>query len=359
MDSGELEIEKGITIESKVTSLSYLDHMINIVDTPGHQDFGGEVERVLSMVDGVVLLVCATEGTMRQTKYVLEKASAYNLKPVVVINKVDRPSARIEEVEEEILELFFDLNVNEEHLEYKTFYTSAKLFASFENLEQVSEFIKNNRNKSAEEMMVDPTSDLGMKRILNYIIDNIQSPELIGDQTQSSKMLVSQIEHDQVFGKIIRGKLGSGRVQIGDTLSAYNFNKKFVEKSKITKIFKSNGLYREELTEAFAGDVISLSGFGKAGITDTLSSEGPFVIESPQIDRPMVCVEVLPNNSPLSGKVEGAKMAFSEIRARLQRGNRTRLGIEHEGRRIHQNPIIRSGRTPYWGGPGKNEKRRL
>jgi GTP-binding protein len=328
MDSGELEIEKGITIESKVTSLMYGDHLINIVDTPGHQDFGGEVERVLSMVDGVLLLVCATEGTMRQTKYVLEKASSHGLKPIVIINKVDRPSARIEEVEEEILELFFDLNVKEEYLDYKTFYSSAKLFASFETQDEVNEFVKSNKGKTADESTVDPTSELGMGKILNYLIDQIESPKLIGNQEDKPKMLISQIEHDQLFGKIIRGKLESGKVSLGDTLASYNSNKKLVEKSKIHKIFKSNGLYREELTEAYPGDIISLAGFGKTGITDTISTDkDPFVIQSPVIDRPMVCVEVMPNNSPLSGKTEGAKLGFNDIKARIQKETERDLAL--------------------------------
>ena len=331
MDSGDLEKEKGITIESKVISLQHNNHIINIVDTPGHQDFGGEVERVLSMVDGVLLVVCATEGVMRQTQYVLQKASGYNLKPVIVVNKVDRPSARIEEVEEEILELFFDLNVDETLLDYKTFYSSAKLFAAFENFEDVQQFVQSGKDKAAEDLMVDPQSEQGMTKILDYVIDNFNAPKLLGTTEESPKMLVSQIEYDQVFGKLIRGKLESGRVQVGDVLTSYDSNRKFREKSKIGKIFKNNGLYREELTEAFAGDIVSLSGFSKSGITDTLSSDKePFAIESPQIDRPMVCVEVYVNTSPYSGQTQGARMSFNEIKTRLQRETERDLALRME-----------------------------
>ena len=334
MDSGELEREKGITIESKVTSFMHGEYLINIVDTPGHQDFGGEVERVLSMVDGVLLLVCATEGTMRQTRYVLEKAHSHGLKPTLVVNKVDRPSARIDEVEEEILELFFDLNVDESYLEYKTFYSSAKLFASFNTMDEVKEFVHQSKGKALDEMMVNPASEQGMGKILDYLIQNIQPPKCIGSLEDSPKMLISQIEHDVLFGKIVRGKLEAGHIKIGDQLASFNPKKKLIEKSKITKIFKSNGLYREEIAEAFAGDIIGIAGFPKTGITDTISAlKEPFSIESPSIDRPLVCVEVIPNNSPGCGKTEGSRLAFSDIKSRIQKETERdlALGMKTEG----------------------------
>lgn len=318
MDSGELEREKGITIESKVTSIKYQDHMINIVDTPGHQDFGGEVERVLTMVDGVILVVCATEGIMKQTRYVAKKAMALGLKPVLVINKVDRETARIDEVEEEILELMFDLSVEEDLSEYKTFYSSAKMFASFETLDEVEAFVKRNVGKTGEDLMVDPTSDMGMSKILDYLIGNISVPNLLGNSEDPVKMLISQIDHDKIFGRIIRGKISSGTLLVGDSLNAYNFKKKLVEKGKISKIFKSNGVSRSEMEQAKAGDIVGITGFGKAGITDTLTNmKGSFCISGPEIDQPTVCVEVLPNNSPLSGQNSEAKMGFTEIKNRL------------------------------------------
>ena len=328
MDSGELEREKGITIESKVTSFMYKDYLINIVDTPGHQDFGGEVERVLSMVDGVLLLVCATEGTMRQTKYVMEKAYSHGLKLTLVVNKVDRSSTRIDEVEEEVLELLFDLNVDESYLEYKTFYSSAKLFAGFNDIQEVKEFIKDNKGKDINDMAVDPTSNKGMGKILDYLIENITPPKCIGTFEETPKMLISQIEHDILFGKIVRGKIESGHIKIGDQLASYNSKRKLIERSKITKIFKSNGLYREEIQEAYAGDIVGISGFGKTGITDTISSaKEPFSINSPEIDKPMVCIEIIPNNSPGSGKAEGSKLAFSDIKARIQKETERDLAL--------------------------------
>lgn len=329
MDNNELEQEKGITIVSKVTSVKHKEHIINIVDTPGHQDFGGEVERVLSMVDGVLLLVCATEGTMRQTKYVLQKAIQNNLKPIVIINKVDRDSARIDEVEEEILELFFDMNMDEEFINFKTFFSSAKLYASFNNIDEVNHFIKSNKGKSIEEMMVNPQSENGMVKILDYILENVSTPALIGPSTEKPKLLISQIEHDILFGKIIRGKIESGTIKVGDTLACYNKNTKLVEKSKVFKMFKNNGLEREEIVEGFAGDIVSISGFTKAKITNTLCSvDEPFSISSPDIDKPLLCVEVMVNNGPLSGQNIEAKMSFNDLYNRLKDESEKDLALE-------------------------------
>ena len=329
MDSGELEQEKGITIVSKVTSLTYKGHKINIVDTPGHQDFGGEVERVLSMVDGVLLLVCATEGAMRQTKYVLEKAAQNKLKPIVVINKVDRDSARIEEVEEEILELFFDMEMDEAMMEYKTFFTSAKLFAGFNNTNEVAQFIAKNRGKKIDEMIVDPQSEEGMSKILDYIISDVSQPKTIGDSSGKTKMLISQIEHDKIYGKIIRGKLEAGSLNIGDKLYSYDSNKKLVESSKVLKLFTTNGVSRGEITTATVGDIISIAGFPKSRITDTITAEKKaMTISSPSIDRPMVCVEVFVNTGPLSGEVPGSKLAFNDIMNKIKEETEKDLALE-------------------------------
>ena len=319
MDSGDLEQEKGITIVSKVTSLNHKDHVINIVDTPGHQDFGGEVERILSMVDGVLLLVCATEGTMRQTKYVLEKAIANNLKPIVIINKIDRSSARIDEVEEEVLELFFDMNMDEDFINYKTFFTSAKLFAGFETIEEVQDFVKRGKGKTVEEMTVDAQSKEGISKILDYIIEHVDKPKLLENSNSSPKMLVSQIEMDIIYGKIVRGKLSSGKLSVGDSIASFNKKSKLVEKSKILKMFKSDGIDRKEILEAYAGDIISFAGLTKTMITDTISlANDPCSIESPEIDKPMVCVEIFINNGPLAGQSYGAKMAFNELLLRIK-----------------------------------------
>ena len=329
MDSGALEIEKGITINSKVTYIDYKGHSINLVDTPGHQDFGGEVERVLSMVDGVLMLVCANEGVKRQTKYVLGKAVELGIKPIVVINKVDRESSRVDEVEDEVLELFFDMGLEESLMDYKTFYTSAKLMAAFDDLKKVGEFTRQNKSKAVEDCVVDPAGPDGLSKILDYVVSNVTRPKLIDDECVKPKLLVSQIEHDIIYGKLIRGKLSAGQILPSDKLSSFDRDGVKMETGKVLKLFKNNGKQRVEIDRAVAGDIVTIAGMGKTRITNTVSAENvKYTIDCPDIDKPLVCIEVFANSSPLSGKTFNGKFAFIEIKNRIIEETERDLALE-------------------------------
>lgn len=343
MDSGELEIEKGITINSKVTSIDFKGNSINLVDTPGHQDFGGEVERVLSMVDGVLMLVCANEGVKRQTKYVLGKAIELGIKPIVVINKVDRESARVDEVEDEVLELFFDMGLDDEMMDYKTFYTSAKLMAGFENMEDVKKFTRGNKGKPIESCIVDPTGSNGLSKILDYVVGNVSKPKLIDETCSKPKMLVSQIEYDQIYGKLVRGKVSAGQISPGDKLTSFDRDGKKNESGKVMKLFKNNGKQRVEIQKAVAGDIVTIAGMPKTKITDTVSAENvKYVISSPEIDKPLVCIEVFANNSPLSGKTVDGKFAFIDIKNRIIEETERDLALEM--RQVNSEKLLLIGR---------------
>lgn len=301
MDKQQLEKEKGITISSKITSLNYKDHTINIVDTPGHQDFGGEVERVLSMVDGVLLLVCGSEGTKRQTRYVLEKAILNKLKPIVVVNKVDRESTDIEKVEDSIINLICDMDVSEEYLEYKTLYSSAK-----------------------QGWVIDDIEDLGKKEryrdmsfVLDQIIEEFESPVSCGEKEFS--MLVSQIDRDKHFGKIVIGKVVSGFAKVNDVFKIQNQNGDVVGEGKIARILKKRGVDDYEINEAIQGDLIGLNGFEKACLTDIITSSDKIVkIDCPKIDPPLLSVDILPNNSPFAGGDPSNKIALYAIKQRIE-----------------------------------------
>lgn len=219
MDSNELEKERGITILSKCTGITYNGYKINIVDTPGHQDFGGEVERIMGMVDSVCLVVCATEGPMPQTRFVLKKALQRGLRPIVVINKADRDSNRLGEVENEIFDLFCHLNANEEQLDYSLIYTSAK-------------------NGWAVKNMNDDKKDI--KVLLDTIIERTPSP-LVDINSQFS-MLISQTESNQFFGKMLLGRISSGKVSVGDKIQSLDSTGKVAEVSKIFKIIRRFGM---------------------------------------------------------------------------------------------------------------------
>lgn len=201
MDSNDLEKERGITILSKCTSVIYKDYKMNIVDTPGHQDFGGEVERIMSMVDGVCLVVCATEGPMPQTRFVLKKALSHNLKPIIVINKVDRDTARVEEVENEIFDLFCNLDASDDQLEYPVIYASAR------NGWAISDM-----NKPQE----------GVSDLLDAIASHIPSPQV--DSNTELKMLVSQTESSRFFGKMLIGRIHQGSLKLGERISSIDSN---------------------------------------------------------------------------------------------------------------------------------------
>lgn len=294
MDSNELEQERGITILSKCTGVSYNGYKINIVDTPGHQDFGGEVERIMNMVDGVILVVCAAEGPMPQTRYVLKKALARGLKPVVVINKVDRDSARVTEVENDILDLFCNLNATEDQLDYALLYASA-------------------RNGWAVKNMKD--SKTSVKDLLEAIVQKVPHPKV--DLDKEFNMLVSQTESNQFFGKMLIGRIHSGRVNVGDKIHAVDQTGSKIEVNKVYKIIRRFGVHQIELQTAVAGDIVSIAGFEKASVTHTMNAlSSSNVIPSIPIDPPMISMTVKPNDSPYHGK-EGDKFTFLQLKERL------------------------------------------
>jgi GTP-binding protein len=282
-----------LTNRAKVTGFSYKDHYINIVDTPGHADFGGEVERIMNMVDGVCLVVCACEGPMAQTKYVLKKAIQSGVKPMVIINKVDREGQRVKEVESELFDLFIELDENEQFVNYPVYHASAKAGWAV---------------KAGEKF--DPTAGVGT--ILDGIIEHI-SPPKVDTTTEKFSMLVSQIDYHPYFGRILRGKILSGEVKVGDVVDSVNQDQQTVEQFKVTKIYKPHYMENVEVPEAKTGDIIGITGMISSRIGDTLSTKGfGRVIPAVKIDPPMIMVEVTASNSPLAGQ-PGAISSFNDI----------------------------------------------
>ena len=292
MDSNDLERERGITILAKNTSVMYNDIKINIVDTPGHADFGGEVERVLKMVDGVLLLVDAFEGAMPQTREVLKKSLALNLKPIVVINKIDRPGANPEKVVDEVLELFIELNANDEQLEFPVIYASAKNGIAKMNLNEESD---------------------NVKCIFETIVNTIQAPEC--DIEGSAQMLVSNIEYDDYLGRLAVGRIERGTIKAGMTVAVCK-NEKTIQ-GKIAKLFTYKGLKKVEVEEAEAGDIVEISGISDINIGNTICDPtNPEKIPFVDIDEPTVSMSFSVNNGPMAGR-EGEFVTSRHIRDRL------------------------------------------
>ena len=292
MDSNDLEKERGITILSKNTSVMYKDIKINIVDTPGHADFGGEVERVLKMVDGVLLLVDAFEGPMPQTREVLKKSLALNLKPIVVINKIDRPGANPLKVVDQVLELFIELNATDEQLDFPVVYASAK--------------------NGIAKMNLDEESD-NVNCIFETIINNIEPPKCDIDGTM--QMLVSNIDYDEYLGRIAVGRVEGGTINNGTTVAVCKKDK--TEQGKIAKLFTYVGLKRTEVENVSAGDIVCLSGISDINIGDTICDvNNPEKIDFVDIDEPTVSMTFSVNNGPFAGK-EGQFVTSRHIRDRL------------------------------------------
>ena len=292
MDSNDLEKERGITILSKNTSVMYNDIKINIVDTPGHADFGGEVERVLKTVDGVLLLVDSFEGAMPQTREVLKKALALDLKPIVVINKIDRPGARPEKVVDEVIELFIELDATDEQLDFPVVYASAKQGISKLN-------------------MSDPDSD--MTPLFETIIKTIDAPNC--DEEGPAQMLVSNIDYDDYVGRIAVGRVERGEIKTGMQVAICKEDKQI--NGKIAKVYTHVGLKKVEVESAKAGDIIELAGLADISIGDTICDPEhiekiPFV----NIDEPTVSMTFSVNNGPFAGK-EGEFVTSRHIRDRL------------------------------------------
>ena len=292
MDSNDIEKERGITILAKNTSVMYNDIKINIVDTPGHADFGGEVERVLKMVDGVLLLVDAFEGAMPQTREVLKKSLALNLKPIVVINKIDRPGANPAKVVDEVLELFIELNANDDQLDFPVIYASAK--------------------NGIAKMNLDEESD-NVRCIFETIVNTIEPPKCSIEGT--AQMLVSNIEYDDYLGRLAVGRIERGIIKTGMNVTVCK-NDKTIQ-GKIAKLFTYKGLKKVEVEEAEAGDIVEISGIADINIGDTICDPAnvekiPFV----DIDEPTVSMTFSVNNGPLAGR-EGEFVTSRHIRDRL------------------------------------------
>lgn len=304
MDSNELEKERGITILAKCTSVYYKDYKLNIVDTPGHADFGGEVERVLSMVEGVVLLVDASEGAMPQTKFVLSKALKLGLRPIVVINKVDRSDSRIEEVLNEVFELFAALDATEEQLDFPVLYAVGR------------------EGWAVTELNNTPV-DLGP--LFNLILSHVPAPKV--DMAAPFSMLATILSSDPYVGKILIGKVYSGVAKVNTPVKAINLQGEVLETTKLTKLFGFKGLERIPLTEIAAGDIIAIAGVEKASVADTicdLSVTTP--LRSTPIDPPTMAVNIGVNDSPLAGQ-EGTKVTSRMILDRLRKEAETNVAI--------------------------------
>ncbi|TAH32688.1 MAG: translational GTPase TypA [Alphaproteobacteria bacterium] len=296
MDSNDLEKERGITIMSKVTSIIWKDTRINIVDTPGHSDFGGEVERILSMVDGVVVLVDAAEGAMPQTKFVVSKALKLGLKPIVLINKIDRSDARIDEVHHEVFDLFAALDATDEQLDFPLLYAVGRDGWAVANLN-------------------DTQRDL--TALFDLILKHVPAPSV--DENAPFSMLISMIEADNFLGRILTGRIYSGKVKVNDTLKSMKLNGEAVEQGRITKIQTFRGIERISVDEASAGDIIMIAGLPKTTVSDTVAA--PSVaepIKATPVDPPTLAMTFSVNNSPLAGR-EGSKVTSRMIRDRLFR----------------------------------------
>ena len=308
MDSNDLERERGITILSKNTAVSYNGTKINIIDTPGHADFGGEVERVLKMVNGVVLVVDAFEGAMPQTRFVLKKALELELPVIVCVNKIDRPEARCEEVVDEVLELLIDLDANESQLECPFVYASAKFgYASMDPGEKAND----------------------MKALFETIIDYIPAPE--GDDKAPLQMLISTIDYNEYVGRMGVGKIDNGTLRLNqDALLVNHHEPDKQEKVKITKMEVFDGLDKMEVKEATVGDIVSISGIADIHIGDTICDvDAPNAIAFQKISEPTISMTFMVNDSPLAGQ-EGKFVTSRHLRERLFKELNTDVSLRVE-----------------------------
>jgi GTP-binding protein len=308
MDSNDLEKERGITILAKCTSVEW-EHdgqttHINIVDTPGHADFGAEVERILSMVDGVILLVDAAEGPMPQTKFVTGKALSLGLKPIVVVNKIDRPDARPAEVLDEVFELFLNLEANDEQLDFPTLYASGR--AGYAGL-------------------TDDVRSGDLTPMFETIVRHIPAPGL--DKDGEFKMLATLLDRDPFLGRILTGRVESGRIDVNDPIKALDVHGKLVEEGRATKLFAFRGLDRVAVDSAEAGDIIAIAGLVKATVSNTIAEPAATApIAAREIDPPTLAMSFAVNDSPYAGR-DGDKVQSRVIRDRLEREAETNVAI--------------------------------
>ena len=308
MDSNDIERERGITILSKNTAVYYKDTKINIIDTPGHADFGGEVERVLKMVNGVVLVVDAFEGAMPQTKFVLRKALDLNLPVIVCINKIDRPEARPDEVIDEVLELFMDLDASDDQLDCPFIYASAKSGIAVLDL-------------------TDEEKD--MQPLFETILEYIPAPE--GDPDASTQVLISTIDYNEYVGRIGVGKVDNGTIKVGmDAIVVNEHNPDRQEKVRISKLYEFDGLNKVDVKEATIGSIVAISGIADISIGDTICSpEEPKAIPFQKISEPTIAMQFIVNDSPFAGQ-EGKYVTSRHLRDRLFRELNTDVSLRVE-----------------------------
>ncbi len=294
MDSNALEKERGITILAKCTSIAWKDTRINIVDTPGHADFGGEVERVLSMVNSVILLVDSAEGPMPQTKFVLSKALKQGLRPIVVINKADRPDARCNEVIDEVFDLFVSLDASPEQLDFPILYASG-------------------REGWCAKELTDPRENLNP--LLDLIMQHVPAQTLPKDEP--FKMLATLLKHDSFMGRILIGKIYSGKIKANTNIKSINLKGELVENARITKLFGFRGIDMVPIEEGEAGDIVCVAGLVKTSVADTIcDAQVTEAVPSTPIDPPTIAITLSVNDSPYCGQ-EGTKVTSNMIRERL------------------------------------------
>ena len=306
MDSNDLEKERGITILAKNLSIHHGQYKINIVDTPGHADFGGEVERVLKMVDSVLLLVDALDGPMPQTRFVLKKSLDLNLKPIVVINKIDRPGSRPDEVLNMVFDLFCELEASDEQLDFPVVYTSAKMgYAKLDvNVESNS-----------------------MEPLFAVVESNVRPPK--GDSKAPFQMLIANIDYNDYIGRIATGRIFNGQVKSGETVAMIKQDGT-ISRSRITKLLGYEGLKQVEIQEAGTGDIVSVAGFEEVSIGETLASaETPVAVPYVSIDEPTLSMNFIVNTSPFAGR-EGKWVTSRNIRERLTKELRTNVSLRVE-----------------------------
>jgi GTP-binding protein len=304
MDSNDLEKERGITILAKCTSVEWEGTRINIVDTPGHADFGGEVERILSMVDGVILLVDAAEGPMPQTKFVTGKALALGLRPIVVVNKIDRSDARAAEVLDEVFELFLNLGASDEQLDFPILYASG-------------------RSGYASEDMEAREGDL--KPLFSTIVSHVPSPKV--EENAPFSLLVTLLDRDSFLGRILTGRVATGTIKVNQPIHALDADGKVIEAGRASKLFSFRGLERVPVEEAKAGDIISLAGLTVATVANTIAETSVTTpIAAQPIDPPTLAMRFAVNDSPFAGR-EGDKVTSRMIRDRLLREAESNVAI--------------------------------
>jgi GTP-binding protein len=307
MDSNDLERERGITIFAKPTSVEWKSTRINIVDTPGHADFGGEVERILSMVDGVVLLVDAAEGPMPQTKFVTSKALALGLRPIVVLNKVDKPDAEPDRALDECFDLFTSLDADDDQLDFPHMYASG-------------------RNGWCDAELDGPRKDLDA--LFNLIVNHVPKPKQLAHQNEDFKMLATTLGSDPFVGRLLTGRVETGRLKVGATVQALSRVGQKIEQFRVTRIQAFRGLAQQDIEEALAGDIVSLAGMSKATVADTicaLAVDEP--LDAQPIDPPTITVTFGINTSPMAGR-EGKKVQSRVIRDRLMKEAESNVAIK-------------------------------